>query len=61
MHYILSANQNYEWLKDGTIFGLADLGGSTVDTAVYRCLSTSPLKLVEFRSPGCASTPRIVS
>ena len=66
LHYIMSAHQNLNWLQvpsslcdrlirqTGTIFAVCDAGGSTVDTAVYRCGSTSPLRLVEHCAPGCA-------
>jgi hypothetical protein len=33
------------WLQKGTTFGIIDAGGSTVDTTVYKCTSTSPLEL----------------
>jgi hypothetical protein len=46
VHYAL-AQDRCEWLKQGTIFGVIDCGGSTVDTTIYRCESTSPLGLTE--------------
>jgi hypothetical protein len=44
VHYALT-QQPHEWLKKGTVLAVIDCGGSTVDTAIYRCVSTSPLGL----------------
>jgi hypothetical protein len=46
VHYAL-AQDRCEWLEEGTIFGVIDCGGSTVDTTIYCCESTSPLALRE--------------
>jgi hypothetical protein len=46
VHYAL-AQDPCQWLKQGTVFGVIDCGGSTVDTTIYRCVSTSPLGLTE--------------
>ncbi|KIM20667.1 hypothetical protein M408DRAFT_333876, partial [Serendipita vermifera MAFF 305830] len=46
VHYAL-ANPRGEWLKKNTVFAVIDCGGSTVDTTVYRCVSTDPLSLKE--------------
>lgn len=46
VHYVL-ANNPVEWLKRRGIFAVIDCGGSTVDTAVYRCASIDPLRLEE--------------
>jgi ethanolamine utilization protein EutQ (cupin superfamily) len=46
VHYALAQDQ-HDWLKEGTIFGVIDCGGSTVDTTIYRCESRSPLGLTE--------------
>jgi len=46
VHYVL-AHHPTEWLRKKTVFAVVDCGGSTVDTAVYRCISTSPLILTE--------------
>ena len=46
VHYVL-ANKPGKWLQDGTIFAVMDCGGSTVDTTVYRGVSTRPLSLNE--------------
>ncbi|KIM26381.1 hypothetical protein M408DRAFT_192451 [Serendipita vermifera MAFF 305830] len=46
VHYAL-ANQTGDWLKKNVVFAVIDCGGSTVDTTVYRCVSTDPLSLKE--------------
>jgi hypothetical protein len=46
VHYAL-AQDRCEWLKKDTVFGVIDCGGSTVDTTIYCCESTSPLGLRE--------------
>jgi hypothetical protein len=46
VHYAL-AYQTHPWLKKKAIFAVIDCGGSTVDTTVYRCVSTEPLCLKE--------------
>jgi hypothetical protein len=45
--YYALAQDTCEWLKQRTVFGVIDCGGSTVDTTIYRCESTSPLDLTE--------------
>ncbi|KIM23519.1 hypothetical protein M408DRAFT_332344 [Serendipita vermifera MAFF 305830] len=46
VHYAL-ANQTGDWLRNNVVFGIIDCGGSTVDTTIYRCVSTNPLSLKE--------------
>jgi hypothetical protein len=46
VHYVL-AQKPGDWLKKKTVFAVIDCGGSTVDTTVYRCVSTDPLNLKE--------------
>jgi hypothetical protein len=46
VHYVL-AQRSGNWLQDKTVFAVIDCGGSTVDTTVYRCVSTHPLSLNE--------------
>jgi hypothetical protein len=46
VHYAL-ANERREWLRRHTVLAVIDCGGSTVDTTVYRCISTDPLSLHE--------------
>ena len=46
VHYVL-ANKPEKWLQTRTLFAVMDCGGSTVDTTVYRCISTDPLSLNE--------------
>jgi hypothetical protein len=46
VHYVLAQHAG-AWLKKRAVFAVIDCGGSTVDTTVYRCVSTSPLSLHE--------------
>jgi hypothetical protein len=46
VHYVL-AKKPGKWLRPRTLFAVIDCGGSTVDTALYRCISASPLSLNE--------------
>ena len=45
-HYVL-AHHPGDWLQKKNVFAIVDCGGSTVDTAVYRCVSVTPLILKE--------------
>ncbi|KZW03071.1 hypothetical protein EXIGLDRAFT_728597 [Exidia glandulosa HHB12029] len=50
VHYALehtSTRGGGEWLTAGTHFAVLDAGGSTVDTTVYRCVSTAPKMILE--------------
>jgi hypothetical protein len=51
-HYVLVQHPG-EWVRKKTVFAVVDCGGSTVDTTVYRCLSTDPLSLKETCPSGC--------
>ncbi|KAG8818577.1 hypothetical protein FRC17_010781 [Serendipita sp. 399] len=42
VHYILSKSGVTPWLEEGGTFAVVDAGGSTVDSTVFKCLSTSP-------------------
>lgn len=53
VHYAL-AQDHSKWLKEPTVFAVIDCGGSTVDTTVYRCISTAPLSLTETCPSECA-------
>jgi sorbitol-specific phosphotransferase system component IIBC len=46
VHYALD-DQHDKWLRKDTVFAVIDCGGSTVDTTVYKCMSTAPLRLQE--------------
>jgi hypothetical protein len=46
VHYVLAQGPT-KWLKPRTVFAVIDCGGSTVDTTIYRCVSSSPLGLTE--------------
>jgi hypothetical protein len=52
VHYVLD-NRPGQWLQARTLFAVIDCGGSTVDTTVYRCVSTDPLSLNEARRSEC--------
>jgi hypothetical protein len=60
VHYVLANERSErikqrtgEWLRKGTVFAVIDCGGSTVDTTVYRCISTRPLSLKEACPSSC--------
>ena len=59
VHYAL-AQDHSKWLKNRTIFAVIDCGGSTVDTTVYRCLSTNPLGLTETCPSRCVQVLQCV-
>ncbi|KIM26380.1 hypothetical protein M408DRAFT_330575 [Serendipita vermifera MAFF 305830] len=46
VHYALAQHPS-QWLRTKTVFAVVDCGGSTIDTTIYRCMSTSPLSLYE--------------
>ncbi|KIM23505.1 hypothetical protein M408DRAFT_332335 [Serendipita vermifera MAFF 305830] len=46
VHYAL-VNHPGDWLQKNTVFAVIDCGGSTVDTAVYHCVSATPVSLSE--------------
>ena len=46
VHYAVD-NRPGKWLQSNTVFAVIDCGGSTIDTTVYRCVSTQPLSLNE--------------
>lgn len=52
VHYALM-HYSAAWLQDNTIFAVVDAGGSTVDTTVYQCTLTSPLRLQEVSASQC--------
>jgi len=58
VHSVLPRDSR-RWLKRRTVFALIDCGGSTVDTAVYRCISTSPLSLTETCPRECVQVVHI--
>jgi hypothetical protein len=57
VHYAV-VHQRYDWLKKCTVFAVIDCGGSTVDTTVYRCVSTDPLSLKEACPSECVQVFR---
>jgi hypothetical protein len=59
VHYAL-ANQTNEWLKKDSVFGVIDCGGSTIDTTIYRCRSTNPLRLNEACPSECIQVVQLL-
>ncbi|KAG8777728.1 hypothetical protein FRC16_004059 [Serendipita sp. 398] len=53
VHYSLAHTKTASWLNQGTIFAVMDVGGSTVDSTLYRCQSRSPLILEEVCASAC--------
>jgi len=54
VHFAIAYANIGSWLRKGTTLAVCDAGGSTVDTTVYRCTSTSPqLELKEVTSSEC--------
>ncbi|KAG8815670.1 hypothetical protein FRC19_000896 [Serendipita sp. 401] len=53
VHYSLAHTKTNSWLNKGTIFAVMDVGGSTVDSTLYRCQSRSPLVLEEVCASAC--------
>jgi hypothetical protein len=52
VHYVLS-QRPLKWLRRKAILAVIDCGGSTVDTTVYRCVTTHPLGLNETSPSEC--------
>jgi hypothetical protein len=52
VHYV-AARKPEGWLRPRTIFAVMDCGGSTIDTALYRCVLTSPLSINEVCPSEC--------
>lgn len=54
VHYALAYSQSKTWLNVNTTFAVVDAGGSTVDSTIYTCVSTSPkVKLEEVCPSEC--------
>ncbi|KAH7096188.1 hypothetical protein BKA62DRAFT_38331 [Auriculariales sp. MPI-PUGE-AT-0066] len=54
IHFAVKYAGISNWLREGTILGVLDAGGSTVDTTIYRCVSCVPqLRLEEVTSSEC--------
>ncbi|KIM25132.1 hypothetical protein M408DRAFT_316623 [Serendipita vermifera MAFF 305830] len=47
VHYVLSYSQSKTWLDVGSVFAVVDAGGSTVDSTLYKCMSTTPRIILE--------------
>jgi hypothetical protein len=59
VHYALAQGPG-RWLKQGSAFAVIDCGGSTVDTTIYRCMSTSPLGLAETCPSECMQVIQLI-
>lgn len=54
VHFAIGYANAGSWLNSGTIFAVTDAGGSTVDTTIYKCVSSAPeLKLEEITASEC--------
>ena len=59
VHYALAYSQSKSWLFPGSMFAVADAGGSTVDTTLYECKSIDPKVILEEVCPsGCVQVRR---
>jgi len=56
VHFTVQCGQSSAWLREGTVFAVCDVGGSTADTTVYRCTQESPrLKFEEVTASECVA------
>ncbi|KAG8798522.1 hypothetical protein FRC17_007403 [Serendipita sp. 399] len=54
VHFALAYGSTKSWLENGMEFAVIDAGGSTVDSTLYTCTSTSPdIVLKEVRQSEC--------
>lgn len=54
VHFALELPESRDWLRQDVVFGVLDAGGSTVDSTLYRCVTTSPgLVLEELTASEC--------
>jgi len=54
VHFAVHCGQSTAWLHRGTVFAVCDVGGSTTDTTVYRCIQETPeLKFEEVTAREC--------
>ena len=59
VHYALTQDPG-KWLKERTVFAVIDCGGFTVDTTIYRCVSTHPLGLAEACPSECVQVVQFI-
>ncbi|KAG8752842.1 hypothetical protein FRC14_006668 [Serendipita sp. 396] len=60
VHYVLGKVDHQTWLKKGTIFAVADAGGSTVDSTLYVCKALEPkLELEEVCASECVQAGEV--
>jgi hypothetical protein len=53
VHYALAYTPSMTWLQPGRLFVVVDAGGSTIDSNLYECKSTNPLRLEEAHRSEC--------
>jgi hypothetical protein len=53
VHYVLAHTKVNTWLNRGSLFAVIDVGGSTVDSTLYECRETQPLRLEEICASEC--------
>jgi hypothetical protein len=59
VHFVLAHTRINTWLDEGSIFAVADVGGSTIDSTLYECRETQPLKLEEICISQCVQVRHI--
>jgi hypothetical protein len=59
VHFVLTHTRVNTWLNTETIFAVADVGGSTIDSTLYKCQETQPLKLEEICISRCVQVRHI--
>jgi hypothetical protein len=58
VHYALEHSKSNQWMRPGSVFAVADAGGSTVDSTLYECKSVDPLRLEEVCASECVQVCR---
>jgi hypothetical protein len=53
VHYAVAYTPSMSWLKVNQKFMVVDAGGSTIDSNLYLCKSTNPLRLQEVQRSEC--------
>jgi hypothetical protein len=53
VHYVLAHTKVNTWLNKSSLFAVIDVGGSTVDSILYECRGTQPLRLEEICASQC--------
>ncbi|PVF93790.1 hypothetical protein CPB86DRAFT_789732 [Serendipita vermifera] len=53
VHYAVAHTPSASWLESNRMFVVVDAGGSTIDSNLYECKSTDPLRLEEVHRSEC--------